>query len=92
MLLISSIACAQTKVVYRVSSGEVLRITDGDTYNEGNKVGFAMAIDPVITDGTQWVDTNYNYRVLGYAKIYDNGTVRNATQEEIDSFAAYAID
>ena len=93
VLCFSSItAYAQWKVVYRISSGEVVRITEGETYDEENRVGFSLAVDPSFIDGQEWLDPNYEYKVLGYAKIHDNGTVRNATQEEIDGFSIAVLD
>lgn len=84
--------CWATSVVYRESSGEVVRITDGSTLGEENRPGFALVVDPVFIDGQDWLDPNYEYRVLGYAKIYDSGVVRNATQVEIDTFYPTAVD
>ena len=91
-LLIPISAFSQTKVVYRLSSGEVVRITTGSTHNEESRFGFDLVTDPSFSDGQQWLDPNYDYRVVGYAKIYSGGVVRNATQNEIDTFAAAAVD
>ncbi len=93
-ILCANISFAQTKVVYRVSSGEVVRITTGSTYNEENRFGFALVVNPIFDDGQVWLDPNYDYRVFGYAKIYVSGsnTVRNATQAEISGFLSAAED
>ena len=78
-------------VVYRISSGEVNFIgtipaaAPGMPYDPDY---FAELTDTPLTDGS----TYKPIRVLGSAKINDNGTIRNATQEEIDTFAAFQLD
>jgi len=78
-------------VIYRISSNEVDFIgtiptgSPGRPYDPNN---FAELTDPPLTDGSTFKPK----RVLGYAKINDSGTIRNATQEEIDTFAAAEID
>lgn len=81
-------------VRYRKSSGEVIYIGVALT---GPSAGydtdlFAELIDPATPNGTEWRDTSGRYRVLGYAKINDSGTVRNATQIEIDTFEPASTD
>ena len=76
--------------IYKVSSGEVTYIGDNapivdDTYK-------ILAQGVTLQDGSNVRDGNGNYRVFGYAKIYDNGTVRNATQQELDTFASLNQD
>jgi len=79
-------------VIYRISSGEVdvISVTPivstipGEPYDMEYK---AKLTDPPFTDGT-----DLQKRVLGYAKINDNGTIRNATQNEIDTFAILQQD
>lgn len=81
--LMSSYALAVT-VVYRTSSGEVRWIGASDEYT------FDMTYHTEIEDPTFTNGTDLQRRVLGSAKIFDNGTVRNATQQEIDTFESYA--
>jgi len=78
-------------VFYRKSSGEVDFIgiistgAPGRPYDPGY---FDELSDPPFTDGTQYKPK----RVLGSAKINDSGTIRNATQNEIDTFAGLELD
>ena len=82
-----------TTVLYRVSSGEVKEISFEDRVFTGfNAPYFGVLTDPPFTDGIDLQDPSGNMRVLGYAKINDNGTVRNATQEEIDTFGPLQTD
>lgn len=76
-------------VLYRVSSGEVRNISNSIR----SKLPYEEVVtDPTFIDGIDFLDANGNHRILGYAKIYDNGVVRNATQSEIDNFLIAAID
>ncbi len=85
-----------TTVLYRISSGEVISISiSDDLFEEYDDEFRDVLTNPPLPDGTQLMSpgTYGSHRVLGYAKIVDNGTVRNATQQEIDSFgAAFADD
>lgn len=78
-------------VIYRISSGEVVNILYG---NEGgyDQDFFGTLTDPPMTDGSQFLDDQWEPRVLNYSKINDNGTIRNATQEEINTFAVLATE
>jgi len=77
--------------LYRLSSNEIIDITDGDITERVNEY-VAVLISPTFSDGLECCDNSGNSRVIGYAKINDNGTVRNATQNEIDTFDAAEID
>jgi len=78
-----------TTVLYRKSSGEVVKISaKGQTFADRNQTYWGVLTDPAFTDGQVCRDENGDLRVLGFAKINDTGTVRNATQPEIDGFAA----
>ena len=73
--------------LYRKNGGEVVKIsTTGQTWPQMDSTYWGVLIDPTLTDGTAVRDPSGAYRVLGYAKINDAGTVRNATQGEIDTF------
>jgi hypothetical protein len=90
-----SICANATTVLYRISSGEVMEISTPNKTAEDFGMGstyFGVLTDPPFTDGTQWLGPNYENRLLGYSKINDNGTIRNATQQEIDTFKPLAID
>ncbi len=79
-------------VLYRKSSNEVVKISNkGQPFADRNKTYWGVLTDPIFVDGTDCRDENWKLRVLGYAKIAEpeNNRVRNATQEEIDSFADY---
>jgi hypothetical protein len=80
-------------VLYRKNSGEVVKISQkGQTFADRNQTYWGVLADPSMPDGNQCRDEGYNLRVLGIAKIVDAGTVRNATQVEIDSFPAVEDD
>jgi len=85
-------------VLYRLSSGEVLKISPtGQLFSARNTAVFEVLTDPPLPDGTELrpelPDGDLgDLRVLGKAKIADAGTVRNATQVEIDTFAAAELD
>jgi len=83
-----------TTALYRISSGEVTEISSADDTFDGfvNTPYWGILIDPPLSDGMDVRDSNHSYEVLGYAKINDNGTVRNATQQEIDTFATFRLD
>ena len=88
-LVFVSVSFAQTTVLYRISSGEVKGISQtGEEWPNAESPYYNQVTDPTFVDGYIWQGpdpTNRN-RVLGYAKIYVDGIVRNATQEEIDAF------
>ena len=77
-------------IVYRLSSGEVVTLDDPPIGYPPSYFGFVT--DPTAPDGLEIYDSENNKRVLGYAKIYSGGVVRNATQEEIDTFLPAAQD
>lgn len=78
-----------TTVLYRISSGEVCDISVSDSqFLEFDATYFGVLTDPPFPDGNEW-RTPQGTRGLGYTKINDNGTVRNATQQEIDGFDLY---
>lgn len=72
--------------LYRKSGGEVVKISATQTWPDVNSTYWGVLVAPTFTDGTEYRDPNEDLRVLGYAKINDAGTVRNATQPEIDNF------
>ena len=78
-------------VIYRKSSNEVEVVGVGQTISYDTTFKDTL-IDPPFTDGTECRDSTGELRVLGYAKINDNGTIRNATQQEIDIFAILEQD
>jgi hypothetical protein len=79
-------------VLYRKRSNEVLKIsTKGQSFTDVNAALFGVLVDPDLPDGPDNIDVNADHpetRVLGFQKIADPdlNLVRNATQEEIDSF------
>ena len=92
-----------TTALYRLSSNEVNKISiKGQPFTERltaflGLLQFGVLTDPTLPDGTDTVDDLGPLRVLGFAKIAEpgvgpNGNVRNATQAEIDAFAAPEID
>lgn len=86
-----------TTVKYRLSSGEVIKVDLlGQTFDGRDVVYFGKLTDPPFPDGTDiradTVDVIGPLRVLGLSKIWDGTDVRNATQAEIDGFAAPQID
>ena len=80
-----------TDVLYRLSSNEVSMVEDTIPLYMYGADQFGILTDPPFTDGMDVTDPSGKYRVFGYAKINDNGTVRNATQVEVDGFKAYAV-
>jgi hypothetical protein len=84
-------AMGATYVYYRTSSGEVELISDVQELSVPQLI-FSEAVDPTFVDGMDINSPDGEPDVLGYAKVFDNGTVRNATQQEIDGFAAARAD
>lgn len=79
--------------LYRISSNEVVKISLSDQQFSDRDTNFwGVLSDPPFPDGTQTRPLEGDLRVLGYSKINDAGTVRNATQPEIDTFAAAQED
>lgn len=82
--------------LYRISSGEVLKISPkGQTFADRDLAYFGVITDPVLPDGNTVRAINPDgtmgpLRVLGYAKHYVGigQDIRNATQAEIDGYAA----
>jgi len=91
-LSLVNFASATTWVLYRISSGEVGGISDShDFASILTDDNFAVIIDPTISDGVI-IRNAEGERELGYCKINDNGTIRNATQVEINGFQAIEDD
>lgn len=87
-------ANAATTVLYRIASGEILGISDTEDFgSKAGEYGLDTVTNPTIQDGTIFRDPSTGRRrVLGYAKIYSGGVVRNATQQEIDTFSPAEIN
>jgi hypothetical protein len=82
-----------TTALYRISSNEVIEISITNNQFHDDLDSFkAVLTDPISPDGIKTQDPNGDYRILGYAKFNDSGAVRNATQEEIDTFAPAQLD
>lgn len=91
-----------TTARYRLSSFEVTKISIKDqSFSEDDKAIWGVLTDPTFPDGTDVRDTSGDIagplRVLGFAKhaeplVGPNGNVRNATQAEIDTYAAAELD
>lgn len=88
-----------TSVLYRKSSGEVKKIsTKGQVFPHINITVFEYLIDPSLPDGTQNLERLDDIlgpsRQLGFQKIAipASNLVRNATQEEIDTFAGFELE
>ena len=84
-----------TTALYRTSSGEVRKVSvKGQPFSEIDPTYWGVLTDPDLPDGTEVrSDTDGllgALRELGYAKIAipASNLVRNATQIEIDTFAA----
>lgn len=79
-----------TTALYRINGGEVVKISPTDqTFDQRDATYWAVATDPNFPDGTELREGGDGpLRVLGYAKIIDGADCRNATQPEIDNFAA----
>lgn len=73
--------------LYRKNGGEVVKISATQTWPDVDSTYWGVLVAPTFTDGTEYRDPNGDLRVLGYAKINDAGTVRDAIQSEIDNFA-----
>jgi hypothetical protein len=91
-ILFVCVNASATTVLYRISSGEVIGISATDSQFEMYGIEFGVLTNPTISDGTDFRDPNNDYRVLGYSKINDNGTIRNASQQEIDTFRPSQIN
>jgi len=86
--------------LYRLSSNEVLKVSTQDqSFSDADVLFFGVAISPATPDGTLTREnlpdgTLGPLRQLGFAKHYVSGTntVRNATQLEIDTYAAAELD
>lgn len=81
-----------TTILYRLNGGEVYKISIiGQSFTEADSTYWGNVTDPSFPDGTEIFDLTEEYpvrRKLGFAKFYDGaGTVRNATQSEIDNFS-----
>jgi hypothetical protein len=82
--------------LYRISSGEVVKISlKGQSFADRNPAYWGVITDPVLTDGTTVRAINPDgtmgpLRVFGLAKHYVGvgQDIRNATQAEIDTYAA----
>jgi hypothetical protein len=75
--------------LYRISSNEVIRLSVANqSFTDRDTNLWGVITDPPTPDGTETRDPSGDLRVLGYSKILDAGTARNATQPEIDGFAA----
>jgi hypothetical protein len=84
-----------TNALYRKSSGEVIKISPkGQTWPDIDATFWGVLVDPSFPDGTEFRHPSGLLRVLDYAKFADVGgnTVRNATQQEIDTFEAAQVD
>lgn len=83
--------------LYRKSSNEVLKWHLTQPFNDADFTYFGVAIDPLTPNGTTVRDTTIDppgpRRALGQAKVYVPGsnTIQNATQGEIDSWAAFEV-
>ncbi len=85
--------------LYRISSDEVVKISPKDqSFSDRDASVWGVLTDPTTPDGTDVRDTSTDpvgpLRVLGFSKIAEPGSnnVRNATQPEIDTFAAAQLD
>lgn len=91
-----------TTVLYRISSGEVIKIsTKGQTYSDINDSFYNYLVDPDFPDGMENREKLEGgelgpLREFGFQKIVipamdatSVNVVRNATQEEIDTFANF---
>ena len=93
LIVLSSSYVFATTALYRISSNEVYKISEeNDIFAFDVSDQLAVATSVSTPDGDATWDTSGNLRVLGYSKILDGTTVRNATQEEIDTFAAFEAE
>lgn len=82
--------------LYRIRSGEVVKISlKGQPFSDRNPAYWGVITDPVLPDGNTVRAMNPDgtmgpLRVFGYAKHYVGigQDIRNATQAEIDGYAA----
>ena len=80
--------------LYRISSNEVVKVSiKGQPFIDRDTTYWGVLTDPPRPDGDVVREslpdgTLGPLRVLGFAKINDAGTVRNATQPEIDTWQA----
>ena len=82
-----------TTALYRKSSNEVIDISAPNIpYDPYDRTYFGVLSDPPLTDGAETKNPAGESRILGYAKINDSGTIRNATQGEIDTFGPSETD
>ena len=82
-----------TTALYRISSNEVLKISEADDLFTEFKSSFKEVAENITCpDGTDVISPSGERRILGYVKILDGTVVRNATQEEINTFAASETD
>ena len=85
-----------TTALYRIRSGEVVKISlKGQPFSDRDQTYWGVLTDPTCPDGTAVRETLANgtlgpLRVLGWAKHYPGtgATISNATQAQIDSYAA----
>lgn len=83
-----------TTALYRINGGEVLKISlKGQSFADRDAAYFGVLTDPSLPDGNtvrSMTEPIGPMRVLGLAKIAvpATNTVRNATQAEIDAWAA----
>ena len=76
-----------TTALYRKNGGEVIKISTKDqSFADANSTYWGVLADPALPDGTEIRDPDEVGRVLGYAKIADGTTIRNAIQAELDNF------
>lgn len=79
-----------TTALYRISSGEVVKISLSDQMWDDRAPAFwGVLTTAAYPDGTQTRHIDRDLRELGFAKFADVGgnTVRNAVQAEIDTYA-----
>jgi len=89
-----------TTALYRLSSGEVLKISSaGQLFSDRNQSFFGVLTDPGMPDGMSVRDnlpdgTFGPLRVLGFSKIVilESNLFQNATQSEIDTFSSLNVD
>jgi hypothetical protein len=77
-----------TTVLYRVDGGEVVKISPtNQAFDERDTNYWGVAANPAFPDGSELrQDGSGPLRVLGFAKIMDGATCRNATAPEITAF------
>ena len=90
IVLIWQTAAIAITTLYRLSSNEVYVIDLNDQVQTGSDY-FAVITNATYPDGTQCRDSDFQLRVPGLSKILDGTVVRNATTEEIATFADLEI-